>query len=455
MAEETATSNKKLKGDGTIWAVFIILCLISIVEVFSASSNLTYKTSNYWGPVIKHTLLLGVGVVFMVATMNIKCKYFKIVTPFALLGSFLALIVCFFMGAVNDGHRWIPIPGTGLQFQPSEIAKGAVVMATAQILSAMQTPNGVDKDAFRFIFWICCVFLTLIGLENLSTAMLLGIVVVLMMWIGKVPKRQLGKLFGGVAVLVVFAISAIMVFGTDKNDTEAVSPKMSMVDSSLKKDAVQKKESKGIFHRLDTWKSRIDKFLTHKQVPPEEFDLNNEAQVGYSNIAIASSNMVGKGPGNSTARDYLPQAFSDFIYAIIVEETGVVGAFIVCLLYIIILFRTAAIANRCVNTFPALLIIGFSLLLVTQALFNMMVAVGLAPVTGQPLPLISKGGTSSIVNCVYIGVILSVSYSAKKKDNTNDENTRPAKKKITAIDALKKVNAADGMKPATATVAAN
>ena len=190
-------------------------------------------------------------------------------------------------------------------------------------------------------------------------------------------------------------------------------------------------------------------------MPPEEFDLNNEAQVGYSNIAIASSNMVGKGPGNSTARDYLPQAFSDFIYAIIVEETGVVGAFIVCLLYIIILFRTAAIANRCVNTFPALLIIGFSLLLVTQALFNMMVAVGLAPVTGQPLPLISKGGTSSIVNCVYIGVILSVSYSAKKKDNTNDENTRPAKKKITAIDALKKVNAADGMKPATATVAAN
>lgn len=455
MAEETATSNKKLKGDGTIWAVFIILCLISIVEVFSASSNLTYKTSNYWAPVIKHTLLLGVGVVFMVATMNIKCKYFKIVTPVALGLSILSLIICFFIGAVNDGHRWIPIPGTGLQFQPSEIAKGAVVMATAQILSAMQTPNGVDKDAFRFIFWISSVFLVLIGLENLSTAMLLGIVVVLMMWIGKVPKRQLGKLFGGIAILVVLAFSAIMVFGTDKQNTEVESTKMSMVDSSSKNDVQQKKENKGIFHRLDTWKSRIDKFLTHKQVPPEEFDLNNEAQVGYSNIAIASSNMVGKGPGNSTARDYLPQAFSDFIYAIIVEETGVVGAFIVCLLYIILLFRTAAIANRCVNTFPALLIIGFSLLLVTQALFNMMVAVGLAPVTGQPLPLISKGGTSSIVNCVYIGVILSVSYSAKKKDNTNDGNARPAKRKVNATDAIKNINAADDPKTATATVAAS
>lgn len=448
MAEETATSNKKLKGDGTIWTVFIILCLISIVEVFSASSNLTYKTSNYWGPVIKHTLLLGVGVVFMVATMNIKCKYFKIVTPFALLFSFLTLIICFFIGAVNDGHRWIPIPGTGLQFQPSEIAKGAVVMATAQILSAMQTPNGVDKDAFRFIFWPCSVFLVLIGLENLSTAMLLGIVVVLMMWIGKVPKRQLGKLFGGIAILIIMAFSAIMIFGTDKHDTEIENPKMTMVDSSAKKDNPQEKGKKGIFHRLDTWKSRIDKFLAHKQVPPEEFDLNNEAQVGYSNIAIASSNMVGKGPGNSTARDYLPQAFSDFIYAIIVEETGVLGAFIVCLLYIIILFRTAAIANRCVNTFPALLIIGFSLLLVTQALFNMMVAVGLAPVTGQPLPLISKGGTSSIVNCVYIGVILSVSYSAKKKDNASDENMPSAKRKSASIDALKAVNSTNELKPA-------
>lgn len=435
MAEETATANKKLKGDGTIWAVFIVLCLISIVEVFSASSNLTYKTSNYWGPVIKHTLLLGVGVVFMIATMNIKCKYFKIVTPFALGVSFISLILCFFLGAINDGHRWIPIPGTGLQFQPSEIAKGAVVMATAQILSAMQTANGADKEAFRWIFWLSAVFLALIGLENLSTAMLLGVVVLMMMWIGKVPKRQLGKLLGGIAIAAVLAVSSIMILGTDRSGEEKGNPKMSMVDSSNSKGEPQKKQEKGIFHRFDTWKSRIDKFLTNKQVSPEEYDLNNEAQVGYSNIAIASSNMVGKGPGNSTARDYLPQAFSDFIYAIIVEETGVEGAFFVCLLYIIILFRTAAIANRCVNTFPALLIMGFSLLLVTQALFNMMVAVGLAPVTGQPLPLISKGGTSSIVNCVYIGVILSVSYSAKKKDANDTAAPASSRKKAKAVDA--------------------
>ena len=168
---------------------------------------------------------------------------------------------------------------------------------------------------------------------------------------------------------------------------------------------------------MDTWKGRINEFFNNEPVPPEKFDLDTKAQVGYSNIAIASSNMVGKGPGNSTARDYLPQAFSDFIYSIIIEEMGVEGAAIVCFLYIILLFRTASIASRCVNTFPALLVMGMALLLVTQAMFNMMVAVGLAPVTGQPLPLISKGGTSSIMNCVYIGVILSVSYSAKKKDD--------------------------------------
>lgn len=440
MAEKTVTSSK-LKGDGTIWAVFIILCLISIVEVFSASSNLTYKTSNYWGPVIKHTMLLGVGVIFMIATMNIKCKYFKLVTPVALAFSFITLLLCFAFGAVNDGHRWIPIPGIGLQFQPSEIAKGAVVMATAQILSAMQTDHGADKLAFKFIFWICVVFLGLIGLENLSTAMLLGIVVVTMMWIGRVPGRQIGKLLGTIAVIGVIGIACIMLFGTDKRNQEKSDPKMAMVDSSGTKDANAEKgdgekKEKGIFHRFDTWKARIDKFLDGGQVPPEEFDLNTEAQVGYSNIAIASSNMVGKGPGNSTARDYLPQAFSDFIYAIIVEETGVLGAFVVCLLYIILLFRTLKIASRCVNTFPALLIMGFALLLVTQALFNMMVAVGLAPVTGQPLPLISKGGTSSIVNCVYIGVILSVSYSAKKKDDNTNVNKPVHAESVTQATAV-------------------
>lgn len=426
MAEEATTEKKttrrKIKGDPVIWGVFIFLCIISIIEVFSASSNLTYKTSNYWGPVMKHVFLLGWGVLFMFATMNVKCKYFKLITPVALFFSFILLIICYFVGAINDGHRWIPIPIIGMQFQPSEMAKGSVVLAVATLLSAMQTDNGVDKRAYRYILSVAGVFLVLIGLENLSTAVLLAFVVILMMWIGRVPKRQLGQLLGGLAIAAVLGFATVMIFGKDNQKETDKDPRMAMVENNAQKGkAKDKKEKKqGLLHRLDTWKSRIDKFLDGNDVPPEKFDLNNDAQEGYSQIAIASSNMMGKGPGNSTMRDYLPQAFSDFIYAIIVEEMGLLGAVGVCLLYIILLFRTAAIANRCANTFPALLVMGIALLLVTQAFFNMGVAVGWLPVTGQPLPLISKGGTSSIMNCVYIGMILSVSRSAKKKDEQSN-----------------------------------
>ena len=169
---------------------------------------------------------------------------------------------------------------------------------------------------------------------------------------------------------------------------------------------------------MDLWKQRIDDFMNKDYIPPEKYDLDKNGQVGHANIAIASSHFTGKGPGNSEQRDFLPLAFSDFIYAIIFEEMGWVGAAFVAFLYIALLFRTGYIARRCQNAFPAYLAMGLALLIVVQALFNMCVAVGLAPVTGQPLPLISKGGTSSIINCIYIGVILSVSRTAKKKDES-------------------------------------
>ncbi len=171
-----------------------------------------------------------------------------------------------------------------------------------------------------------------------------------------------------------------------------------------------------MLHRLDLWKQRIDDFLNEEEVPPHEYDLDKNGQVGHANIAIASSHFTGVGPGNSVQRDFLPLAFSDFIYAIIFEELGWLGAAFVALLYIMLLFRTGYIARRCENTFPAYLAMGLALLIVVQAMFNMCVAVGLAPVTGQPLPLISKGGTSSIINCIYIGVILSISRTAKKRE---------------------------------------
>lgn len=414
----------KIKGDGIIWMVFFFLCIISIIEVFSASSTLTFKSGSYFGPVLRHTGLLLIGVVFMVATMNIKCKYFKIVTPFALFLSLFMLIAVLAVGqSTNGAQRWIGL--FGIQFQPSELAKGALILAEAQILSAMQTENGADRRAFKYICWLSLPFVLLIAMENLSTAALLCATIFIMMFIGRVPKSQLNRTIGVVVLMAAIGISIIMLMGKDEPNLTEQSEKMSMteqVENPEKKDKLSK-----IFHRADTWKARIDKFLSNKEIAPADYDLDKDGQVAHANIAIASSNVVGKGPGNSVERDFLSQAFSDFIYAIIIEEMGIWGAFGVCLLYIILLFRTATIANRCANAFPALLIMGIALLLVTQAFFNMMVAVGLVPVTGQPLPLISRGGTSTIMNCVYIGIILSVSYTAKKKDDDDKKKVlKPA-----------------------------
>ena len=424
----TNEMNKKLsnlfKGDKVIWMVFFFLCIISIVEVFSASSELTYKGGNYLTPIIKHMALIVVGFGLMVVTLNINCKYFKLLTPIMLLFAGILLLLVLGLGqSTNGASRWIPI--MGVQFQPSEMAKGALVLMTAQILSAMQTDKGADRKAMRYIIQMALPFLVLIGLENLSTAALLAAVIFFMMIIGRVPGKQIGKLVLTVVLLIVMVVTAVMAIG---EDTEKEGQPQNLTEQTLANGQTVSTENskghKGVLHRLDTWKSRIDKFLNSKEVPPEKVDLDKGAQEAHAKIAIATSNIVGRGPGNSVQRDFLAQAFSDFIYAIIIEETGIEGAFVVATLYIILLFRTGRIANRCENNYPAFLAMGLALLLVVQALFNMCVAVGLVPVTGQPLPLISKGGTSTIVNCVYIGIILSVSRTAKKvKDDTTNKRT--------------------------------
>lgn len=406
------------KGDKVIWMVFFFLCIISIIEVYSASAGLTYKGGHYWAPIVKHTGILLVGVFAMVVTLNIKCKYFKIVTPFLLVISIIALVTVLIAGqSTNGAQRWISI--IGIQFQPSEIAKGTMVLATAQILSAMQTEQGADKNAFKYILIVSGCIVPFIMVENLSTAMLLCLVIFLMMMIGRVPGKILGKVLGIVTLLIVTVFALVMLVGQDREKIDVQGQQVVQVSNTAEKEETTMFTK--VFHRFDTWKARIDRFIDGKEIAPEDFDLDKDGQIGHANIAIVSSNVIGKGPGNSVERDFLSQAFSDFIYAIIIEEMGIIGGVFVAMLYIILLFRTGQIANRCENNFPAFLAMGLALLLVTQALFNMCVAVGLAPVTGQPLPLVSKGGTSTIINCVYIGAILSVSRSAKKKQVTDED----------------------------------
>ena len=404
--------------------VFFFLCMISIVEVFSASSNLTYKSQNYMGPIIYHSVMIMVGVVVAVVTLNVPCRYFKLMTPFLLILSALTLLWVLVGGeSINGANRVISL--MGFTFQPSEIAKGTMVLVTAQILSAMQRETGADRKAFKYILMILLPTTFLIGIENLSTAALLFAVIVLMMFIGRVPMMQMGKLVGVLAVAVVAFVALVIILGgveesratAENHMTETVAQPGG--DPAADKDAIK---AGGVFHRFATWRNRILKHFNNEDVPAENYDLEENFQVGHANIAIASSGIIGKGPGNSVERDYLPQAFSDFIYAIIIEEMGILGAAFVAFLYIVLLYRAARIASRCENNFPAFLIMGLSLLLVVQATFNMMVAVGLAPVTGQPLPLISKGGTSTIINCAYIGAILSVSRSAKMNKAVKEIN---------------------------------
>ena len=401
------------KGDKVIWMIFFFLCIISLIEVFSSSSTLTYNKASYWGPIIKHGGILLAGLVIMVIVQNIDCKYFKIATIFLLIISAITLLWVLMAGqSTNGAQRWVSL--FGLQFQPSEIAKGTIVLAVAQILSAMQTEDGTEEKTFKYVLTITCPLIFLIMLENLSTAMLIGLVVVGMMFFGRVSLRKIGRLIGGLALFGVICLSLVLLLGKE----EVPDSKTSLTEQTAK---VETAASEGfldkVFHRAGTWKGRILKFLNNEEVAPKDFDLDKDSQIGHSNIAIASSEIVGKGPGNSEERDFLPQAFSDFIYAIIIEELGLFGGVFVMFLYIFLLWRAGRIADRCANNFPAFLVMGLALLLVCQAMFNMMVAVGLAPVTGQPLPLISKGGTSTIINCVYIGAILSVSISAKKKQS--------------------------------------
>ena len=403
------------KGDKVIWMVFFFLCIISIVEVYSASSSLSYKGGYYWAPIIDHVKKILLGLVALVLMLNVECKYFKAVTVIV-LGLSVAMVFWVLVGGqtINGANRWINL--LGIQFQPSEIAKGALVLATAQILSAMQTDKGADRKAFPYILFTSAFVILPIAAENLSTALLLSVTIFLMMFIGRVPLKQLGSLLAVAVLIGLLVLSVVMVCGDtnrgrERGGRQVLSEQTAGAQGERPKNFVGRLEN-----RLDTWKSRIVKFSSSETVPPEKVDLRDkDAQRHSSYIAIASSGVIGKGPGKSTARDGLSQAFSDFIYAIIIEELGIIGAGFVAALYIFLLFRVGFIANRCENTFPAFLAMGLAIMLVVQALFNMLVAVGIAPVTGQPLPLISRGGTSTVINCLYMGMILSVSRSAKKK----------------------------------------
>ena len=277
------TIGNLFKGDKGIWMVFFFLCIVSIVEVYSASTMLTYKGGSYITPILKHIFLLGLGLTAMVVTANINCGYFKFLTPFVLGGAFVLLLVVLAIGtATNGAQRWINIGP--IQFQPSELAKGALILSTAQILSSLQTEKGADPRAFRYILGVCGGIIPFIMVENLSTAALLCAVILMMMFIGRVPMRQIGKLLGAVVILGAFMLSMIMMFGHAEEKTE---PNKQNLTEQVQTESKKEKEKGAIgkvFHRFDTWKGRIDKFLDSKELTPKDVDLDEDAQESYAKV---------------------------------------------------------------------------------------------------------------------------------------------------------------------------
>jgi cell division protein FtsW len=372
--------SKIFKGDKVIWTVFIILCVISLIEIFSATSTIVYRQQNQWGPILRHAMFLigGVGVILLIH--NIPYRFFSSLI-FVLMGAILLLILTPLIGvSVNNADRWISI--FGITIQPSEIAKISLMGTIAFLLSKQ---NGVnDSILFKWMIGLMIVVCGIIAMDNLSTAVLLFGVCFLLMFIGNVKLLRLLKVAGiGVALVLLLILFLNIIPESWTNE--------------------------GPLNRMGTWQNRISHFGDAKEMSEEEYYTitDDNYQVAHAKIAISNGGVFGVFPGNSTERDFLPQAYSDFIYAIIIEEMGIIGGVFVLLLYVIILIRSGMIARKTEKLFPKYLVLGSAMMLSIQAFINMAVAVNLIPVTGQPLPLISRGGTSTLITCAYFGLILS------------------------------------------------
>lgn len=392
-------AGKLFKGDRGIWIIFMFLCLISLVEVFSATSTIAYKNANHWAPIMRHGTFLLAGFACILVLDNCPVRWLRVFIA-GLPVSIGLLVLTLFIGATtNDAQRWLEIGG--IQFQPSEFAKLSLIVFVAFLLS--KKGQFTDAVIFKWIVGATSVTCILIFTENLSTALLLGVVCFIMMFIGQVPIKNLLKLAGAVILAAVLFLMLLK-----------------FTPVHIVKDYMPE--------RLATWQSRLNNFKDKEDSSdPAAYKIGDDNyQVTHAKIAIARGGILGQMPGHGQQRDFLPQAYSDFIYAIIIEEMGLFGGFFVLFLYMALLVRVGMIARRCDKLFPKYLVLGCGLLIVIQALTNMAVAVNLIPVTGQPLPLVSRGGTSTIITCVYFGIILSVSRFAANIGNEDDPDLEPS-----------------------------
>jgi len=368
---------QNIKGDKVIWSVVIILSIFSILAVYSSTGTLAYRyqSGNTEYYLIKHTLILLFGFGLMYVAHLIKYTYYSRLSQFALIIAAPLLLITLLTGTnVHDASRWLTLPGTNLTFQSSDLAKLALIMYVARLLSKKQDQIKDFKSAFVPVMVPILLVCGLILPANFSTSAVLFVTCFVLMFIGRINLKYILSMIGIGVVLLTFFV--IIVYNSSNQG------------------------------RVATWKNRIESFASGDE------DSNYQAE--QAKIAIASGGLFGKMPGNSTQRNFIPHPYSDFIFAIIVEEYGFIGAFFMVLLYCILLFRAVRITARSPGTFGAFLSIGCAFSLVFQAMINIAVAVNLFPVTGQPLPLVSMGGTSIWFTSLALGIILSVSKETEK-----------------------------------------
>ena len=385
----------KLKGDRVIWSFVALLALFSFMPVFSASSNLAYighGNGNTLGYLLKHLGHIGCGFWIIYLIHKVPYQYYRSISKWLLPIVWVVLAITMIKGTVIGGanaSRWLQIPFVGISFQPSAFAALVLFVFVARYLSKTRE-NPIDFLESLKELWMP-VFITLIFIlpSNFSTTALIFSMILMLVFIGKYPMKYIAIIVGaGVLFLTLFVL-------------------MSKVFPDSK-----------LFNRVRTWESRIENFSTNN---PNEDDY----QIEKAKIAIASGNFYGLGPGKSVQKNFLPQSSSDFIYAIIVEEYGLIGGLVVLLLYMLLLFRFVIASHKANTLFGKLVVIGLGFPMIFQAIINMSVAVELMPVTGQTLPLISSGGTSIWMTCIALGIIINVT---KKEEEIAQELSEKARR---------------------------
>jgi cell division protein FtsW len=400
---------KSTRGDKVIWALVLLLVLVSLLAVYSATGSLAYKIykGNTEVYLFKQIAFIAIGfcLIYFAHRVNYTI-YSKIAKILFLVSIPLLLYTLFFGVTMNEGSRWIRVPVINMTMQTSDLAKLALFMFLARMLSRKQNKIKDFKKGFLPVILPVALTCILIAPANLSTALLLGASCMLLLFIGRVKGKHLMLVISMALIPVVFLVMA------------AVIRHKSTPESEESVTAVSKEKSSKVFARVDTWVGRVENFIYGSKAAVNDDD---NYQVNQAKIAIARGGYFGNGPGNGEARNFLPQAYNDYIFATLIEEYGLIGGAFILFIYIVFLYRSIRLFKKCPFAFGAFLALGLSFTLVLQAMANMAVNVNIFPVTGVTLPLISMGGSSFLFTCLSIGIILSVARNVEQLEGKANE----------------------------------